>query len=148
MMTISAEVERAQFRAYSVWRNADGVQIADRVSARHAAKITGLGIAAFYKRASRQSIKPDSAGEYRIETIETGRRRRPEGAPPFKSILYTVYRRKNDELVAFEETAERAAELMGIGVQTLYQYVWKQRERPDMPLRWEIIQVPIAEMTS
>ncbi len=148
MKTISAEIKQGQRRAYSVWRNADGVQIADRVTAMAAAKITGLGITAFYKRASRQSIKPDSAGEYRIETIETGRRRRPEGAPPYKSKLYTVYRRKNDELVAFEETAERAAELMGIGVETLYQYVWKQRERPDMPLRWEIVQVPIAEMTS
>ena len=74
------------------------------------------------------------------------RRKRPEGVPFHAAVLYTVYRKKDDELIAFEESAERAADLMGIDVQTLYQYVWKRRERPDIPLKWEIVKTVIAEM--
>lgn len=62
------------------------------------------------------------------------------------AVLYTVYRKKDDVLIAFEETARRAAELMGIAELTLYQYVWKQRVKPWMPLRWEIVRTVVAEM--
>lgn len=37
--------------------------------------------------------------------------------------LYTVYKNGTDELIAFEETAEKCAELMGIKISRFYNIV-------------------------
>lgn len=42
--------------------------------------------------------------------------------------LYTVRRTKDDAIIVFEETAERAAEIMGIRVQTIYEQLSRQRK--------------------
>ena len=44
------------------------------------------------------------------------------------SKLYTVYRNKNDELIAFEEPAYKCAELLGVAVSRFYSIV-SQSER-------------------
>jgi len=54
------------------------------------------------------------------------RRMRSEGAVALKSgnkLLYTVYRNKNDELIAFEQPARKCAELMGVKVEYFRQIV-------------------------
>ena len=71
---------------------------------------------------------------------------RPEGAPHHKQYLYTIYLNRNDEVVAFEEPADRAAELAGIGLQTLYQYVSRQAAHPEGKYKYSIERTVIRGM--
>lgn len=53
--------------------------------------------------------------------------------------LYTVYRRKDDLLIAFEETADKAAELMGIKLCTFYSLVSRLRADPGSKSKYDIV---------
>ena len=54
-------------------------------------------------------------------------------------FLYTVYRRRDDLLIAFEETADKAAELMGIKLCTFYSLVSRLRADPGSKSKYDIV---------
>lgn len=74
------------------------------------------------------------------------RQHRPEGAPPNVQYVYSAYRTKDDTIICFEEPARRAAEILGIRAQTLYERVSKQRAHPEKNWRYIVTRTPVREL--
>ena len=64
-----------------------------------------------------------------------------------RNVLYSVYRTKDDRIIAFELPAARAAEVTGITLPTFYSYVSQQAHIPNRRFRYTIYRTKVSDQT-
>ena len=64
-----------------------------------------------------------------------------------RKVLYSVYRTKDDRIIAFELPAARVAEIMGITLPTFYSYVSQQAHIPNRRYKYKVYRTKVSDLT-